>query len=67
MLALEIGNLDGLLFLIIAVMVGPSILLGIIGAFLWKKYRKAAKILFILAVVYLLISFGICGALIVGS
>ncbi len=59
-------NLDGLLVLIIAIMFGPAILLAIIGAFVLKKNKKAAKVLFILAVVYLIISLGICGALIAG-
>ncbi|MBC3845796.1 hypothetical protein H8K90_05360 [Winogradskyella echinorum] len=63
---LEVGNLDGLLTLIIAIMFGPAILLAIIGFAVLKKNKKAAKILFILAVVYLIISLGICGALISG-
>lgn len=63
---LEVGNLDGLLTLIIAIMLGPAILLAIIGFAVLKKNKKAAKILFILAVVYLIISLGICGALISG-
>lgn len=59
-------NFDGLILIIVAVMFGPAILLAIIGAFLLKKYKKAAKVFFILAVVYVLISLGICGALITG-
>ncbi|WP_298340892.1 hypothetical protein [uncultured Algibacter sp.] len=59
-------NFDGLLLMIVAIMFGPAILLAIIGAFLLKKNKKAAKVLFILAVVYLIISLGICGALIAG-
>ncbi len=65
MIILEGGmNLDGLIFLIILIMVGPAIILAIIGFLLRKnEKRKAAKVFFILAVVYLVISFGICGNL----
>lgn len=59
-------NLDGLFIMIILIMFGPAILLAIIGAFVFKKHKKAAKVLFIIAVVYLIISLGICGALIAG-
>ncbi len=59
-------NFDGLILLIVAIMFGPAIILAIIGAFLLKKNKKAAKVLFILAAVYLIISLGICGALIAG-
>lgn len=59
-------NFDGLLIMILLIMFGPSILLAIIGAMVYKKHRKAAKVLFIIAVVYVLISLGICGALIAG-
>lgn len=65
-LLLELGNLDGLLYLLIAIMFGPAILLAIIGALLLKKNKKAAKIFFILAAIYVIVSLGICGALIVG-
>ncbi|WP_298550422.1 hypothetical protein [uncultured Algibacter sp.] len=59
-------NLDGLLYLIIAIMFGPAIILTIIGVAVLKKNKKAAKILFILAAVYVIVSLGICGALIAG-
>ena len=65
-LLLEPGNLDGLVILIVAVMFGPAILLTIIGAAVYKKNKKAAKVLFIIAAVYVIISLGICGALISG-
>jgi hypothetical protein len=64
MILLEVGNLDGLFQLIAAVMFGPSIILAIIGLMLLKKYKKAAKVCFILAVVYLVISLGVCGSII---
>jgi len=63
---LEVGNLDGLVVLMVAIMFGPAILLAIIGFAVLKKRKKAAKILFILAAVYVIISLGICGALMTG-
>lgn len=65
MILLEVGNLDGLFLLIGAVMFGPAIILAIIGFFLLKKHKKAAKICFILAVVYVIISLGVCGSMLV--
>ena len=64
-LLIEPGNLDGLIILIVAVMFGPAILLAIIGFTVLKKNKKAAKVLFILAAVYMIVSLGICGALMV--
>ena len=60
---LEVGNLDGLIYLILVIMFGPAALLAIIGFAVFKKYRKAAKVLFILAVVYVIVSLGICGSM----
>ncbi|MDG5491037.1 hypothetical protein [Psychroserpens sp. SPM9] len=59
-------NFDGLLVMILLIMFGPAILLAIIGIIVYKKHKKAAKVLFILAALYLIISLGICGALIAG-
>ena len=56
-------NLDGLIYLIIAIMLGPAILLTIIGFAVIKKNKKAAKVLFIMAAVYVIVSFGICGSM----
>jgi len=61
---LEVGNLDGLVLFFAAIMFGPAIILAIIGFAVLKKNKKAAKVLFILAAVYVIISLGICGALI---
>mgnify|MGYP000501219072 CR=1 FL=1 len=62
---LEVGNLDGIVVLIALVMFGPALLLLIIGLILnSKQNKKAAKVFFILAGVYLLVSLGICGGLI---
>lgn len=64
---LEVGDLSGLVVLIVLVMFGPALLFLIIGLVLWSKQnKKAAKVLFILAGVYLLISLGICGSLMGG-
>jgi len=38
----------------------PPLILIIIGIFDFKKYRKAALIRFIIAVIYLLIGGGVC-------
>ena len=56
-------NLDGLVIFFAAIMFGPAILLAIIGFAVLKKNKKAAKVLFILATVYVIVSLGICGAL----
>lgn len=66
LLPLEVGNLDGLVYLIIAIMLGPAVLLALIGLIIRKSQKKTAKILFILATVYVLISLGVCGAIIAG-
>ena len=63
MMFLEVGNLDGLVYLIVAIMFGPAILLALIGFIVFKKHRKAAKVLFILATVYVIVSLGICGGM----
>lgn len=66
-LALEVGNLDGLVILILLIMFGPAILLGIIGVVLMtKNKKKPGKVFLILAGVYLLVSLGVCGSMILG-
>jgi hypothetical protein len=59
-------DLSGLVILIIAIMLGPAIILTLIGLVVLKKNKKTAKVLFILAVVYVIVSFGACGLLLVG-
>ena len=66
MMLIEVGNLDGLVVIILAILLGPAIVLAIIGFAVLKKNKKAAKIMFILAALYLIVSLGICGALIGG-
>ncbi|MFD2725765.1 hypothetical protein [Hyunsoonleella rubra] len=60
------ANYDALLYLVLAIMFGPAIILTIIGLLVRKSNKKAAKVLFIIAVVYCIISLGICGALAAG-
>lgn len=67
-LLLEPGNLDGLVTLIGLIMIGPAALLFIIAIVLIiKKKKKGATILGILGVVYLIISFGICGVILTSN
>jgi hypothetical protein len=63
MIALEGGSYGGIIILFIAIMVGPPIFLTIIGLSIRKKYLKAAKVLYILATVYLIAGLGICGSM----
>jgi len=61
------GDMGGVVLLILLIMFGPAILMGIIGAILiGKQKKKAGKVLLILAGVYLLISLGVCGAMMGG-
>jgi heme O synthase-like polyprenyltransferase len=62
MILLE-GNYDGILYLILAIMFGPAILLAAIGFILSKNNKKAAKVFYILATVYVVISLGLCGSM----
>lgn len=63
---LEVGNLDGLVVMLLLIMLGPAIILAIVGLLVLKKHKKTAKVLFIIAVVYTIISFGICGIILTG-
>ena len=58
------ANLDGLVFMIFLIMFGPAVLFVIIGLMVRKKNKKSAKVFYILAGIYLVISLGVCGALI---
>ncbi len=57
------ANYAGIVYLFLAIMLGPPILLASIGIAYYKKKPNLSKILFILAVLYLLIGGGICGSL----
>ncbi|MBZ4043373.1 hypothetical protein [Flavobacterium hibisci] len=61
MIALEVGNLDGLIVFFVAIMFGPPVVFTIIGFLVKRNNPKTAKVLFILGAVYLLIGLGICG------
>ena len=63
MIPLEVGNLDGLVAIFVLIMVGPPLLLTIIGFSVRKNHPKAAKVIFMLATVYLIAGLGICGSL----
>lgn len=64
---LEVGNLDGLFAFILLIMFGPAILFFIIGIILLtRQKKKAGKVFMILAGVYLVISLGVCGSMVVG-
>ncbi|WP_370477348.1 hypothetical protein [Tamlana flava] len=56
-------SLDGLIYIILAILLGPAILLAFVGFMLRKNNKKTAKIFFILAVVYAIVSLGICGSM----
>ena len=63
MIPLEVGGLGGLVVILVLIMIGPPILLAIIGLLINKNQPKAAKVLYILASVYLMIGLGICGSM----
>jgi hypothetical protein len=62
MILLE-ANYDFILYLFLAIMFGPPLLMTIIGFVVKNKNKKAAKVLFILAAVYVIVSLGICGGM----
>jgi hypothetical protein len=65
---LEVGNLDGLFAMILLIMFGPAILFFTIGIILFlRQKKKAGKIFMILAGVYLVISLGVCGSMMLGQ
>ncbi len=67
LIILEPGNLDGIVYVILLILLGPPIFLAIIGFILFRSAsRKAGKVFFILAGVYLVVGLGICGALLSG-
>lgn len=62
-LPLEVGNLDGLVAMFLLIMVGPALVLLLIGLLLRRSNKRAAKVFYILAGVYLIVGLGICGGL----
>lgn len=54
-------NLDGVVIVILLIMLLPSFVLGLIGTILYfNEKKRAAKII---AIVYTIISLGICGSM----
>ncbi len=64
-LLIEGGNYLGVFLLVLAIMFLPPLILLIIGLVIRAKNRKTSKILIILSVVYLLISLGVCGSMMI--
>lgn len=62
-LFIEGGNYMWAFILVLLIMFLPPIILYIVGFAIQPKKKKTAKILFIIATVYLLISLGICGSM----
>ncbi len=60
-------HFDGLIWLVLGILFvgfGIPIIIAIIGGVKWQRgKKKTAKILYIIAAVYALISAGICGSL----
>ena len=67
MIFLKLGNFFGLITLIITIMIGPPILLTIIGFLVKKKWPKMGKVFFILGGLYLLIGLGFCGTILMNN
>jgi hypothetical protein len=64
MIALDVGNMNGIILLLILLWVLPPLLLWSIGGYmLYKKKKNTALIFGILGVVYLLILAGFCFSL----
>lgn len=61
------GGMKGLGELIFAMLFGPAIVFTVIG-FIFSRFdnKKVAKVMYILAVVYMIVSLGICGGLVGG-
>lgn len=59
-------NFDGIIFFMFLLLFGPALVFFLVGLALRKKHKKAAKVFFILGVVYMIISLGTCGILISG-
>jgi len=57
------GDYGGVILLVLFIMFGIPIALLIIGLAIKNKRKKASKVLLILAAIYLIISLGYCGAM----
>ena len=57
-------NLGGLIYNALLIIFGPALILAIIAGILrYNKKKKAAKVFFVLAIIYLVISLGIYAVL----
>lgn len=65
MLFIEGGDYTAVAIIILVIMFGPALLFLIIGLCVKKKNKKAAKVLYILAGIYLIISLGVCGGMMI--
>jgi len=61
-----LNGIGTLIFTILGVWFGPPLILTIIGISRFRENRKLAKILFIIAVIYVLIGAGICASILNG-
>jgi len=61
---LEVGNLNGLIPIILGMLFGPVVIFILVGL-IFKHYnkKKIAKVFSLLALLYIIISFGTCGSL----
>ncbi len=59
------GGFGVFFFMIIVIIISPSIIMGIIGLALLKSKPQTSKILFIIAGAYLVVSLGTCGLMMV--
>lgn len=57
------NGIGAIIALVLLVMFGPPLLLAIIGLSRRKTSRQAAKVLFILAAVWLIVGGGICATI----
>lgn len=67
LLFFEGGDYSIIVHILLLILLGPPALLSGIGIILFRKnYRRAGKIFFIIAGIYLIVGLGICGALLGG-
>jgi len=59
------GDYTAIAVIILGIMFGPPILFFIIGLSYRHKRPKTAKVFYIIATIYLLISLGICGSMMI--
>ncbi len=65
MLVLEVNNYQSIVYFIFSIWLVPPFLLFLIGLLFYPNHKLTAKILFGIALIYLLIGGGICGSFLV--